>query len=59
MKPNTVTKKCNEQNKNVASKNKELLQSSQYCTWIPGSFIAFVACDDGLAVLRAHGSATC
>ena len=58
-KHNKVTKKYNKQNKNVASKNKEFLRSSQYCTWIPGSFIAFVACDAGLAVFRAHGSVTC
>ena len=60
MKHNTATKKYNEQNNDVASENKELLQSSQYCcTWITGSFIALVACDASLAVFRAHGSATC
>ena len=59
MKHNTATKKYNKQNKDVARENKELLQSLQYCTWIPGSFIAFVACNAGLAVFRAHGSATC
>ena len=52
-------KKYHEQNEDVASKNKELLQSSQYCTRIPSSFIAFVACDAGLAVFQAHGSAAC
>ena len=59
MKHNTVMKKYNKQNKDEASENEELLRSSQYCTWVPGSFIAFVACDAGLAVFRAHGSVTC
>ena len=59
MKHNIVTKKHNERNKDVASENKELLQSSQCCTWISCSFTAFVACDAGLAVFQTHGFATC